>query len=174
MEKGYSPLDYRYLFLGAHYRMPLTFSLESLDQSKAGRQNLMEKLAGLESVKPLQPDKAKALPLWRKFWEQLEDDLNAPRALAVLWELAKDKDMPRESKAGLVSLMDQCLGLDLLKPEQKKEDAPLNAAEQALLDARKKARADKLWARSDELRKQLLELGVVVEDTKEGMKWKRK
>jgi cysteinyl-tRNA synthetase len=173
-EKGYSPLDYRYLFLGAHYRMPLAFSLESLDQAKAGRANLMDKISGLPAAAPAARTGAVGHVYWTRFWSCLEDDLNAPRALAVLWDLAKDKTLDPGLKAGLLGLMDDCLGLDLLKPEEKKAEAPLTPQEQALLGSRKAARAAKQWAESDRLRDELLKMGVVVEDTKDGMKWKRK
>jgi cysteinyl-tRNA synthetase len=174
IEKGFSPLDYRYFCQNAHYRSPLNFSLDALTQAQTGRLNLMEKLENLAGVKGIPVAQAKQLPVWQKFWECLEDDLNAPRALAVLWEAARDKSLTLEEKCGLMKLMDHCLGLDLLMPVEKKAEAPLTAEEQALVDGRQAAKQAKDYTRADALRKELENKGVLLEDTSSGLKWKRK
>jgi cysteinyl-tRNA synthetase len=171
IDKGYDALDYRFFCLGTHYRAPLSFSFEALDGARAGRLSLRKKLAGLQAVAPAPEAEALAHPLWAKFWEQLSDDLNAPRALAVAWEAAKDEGLAPALKAGLINAMDRWLGLGLLEA-----DAPvaaLSAEEQALLDARAQARAAKQWAESDRLREQLAALGVAVKDGKDGQQWSR-
>jgi cysteinyl-tRNA synthetase len=174
-QKGYHALDYRYQLLGAHYRFQLSFSLDSLDQAKAGRSNLMDKLADLKDVAPCPEAELNALPLWQRFLEAVHDDLNAPRALACAWEAAKDKGLPPAQRAGLIAGMDRFLGLDLLKPMQAKTQAPLSAQEQAMLDARAKARADKDWAKSDALRQEAeARFGLMIKDSKQGQAWERK
>jgi cysteinyl-tRNA synthetase len=174
VEAGYAPLDYRYLCLGAHYRKPLSFSFASLDQAKAGRSNLMEKMAALAGVKAIPIAEAKSLPAWAAFWSCLEDDLNAPQALAALWDFTREKSLAPEQKAGILKLMDHCLGLDLLMPQEKKAEAPLTTEEQALLDGRQAAKEAKDYAKADALRKELENKGILLEDTPTGPKWKRR
>jgi len=103
--KGFKPLDYRFLLLSAHYRFQLSFSLESLEQAKTGRANLMERLKDLAGVKPAPLAQVHALPLWQRFMEAVRDDLNAPRALACAWEAAKDRQLSPALRAGLLAQM---------------------------------------------------------------------
>ena len=171
LDKGYEALDYRFFCLGTHYRAPLTFSFEGLDGARAGRLSLRSKLQPLLGVAPAPLAVAQAHPLWAKFWAQVADDLNSPRALAVAWEAAKDESLEPALKAGLITAMDAWLGLDLLKA-----DAPVAAltpAQEALLAERAAARAAKDFAGSDRLRDALLAQGILVKDTKQGQHWER-
>jgi cysteinyl-tRNA synthetase len=108
---------------------------------------------------------------WQRFWEAVEDDLNAPRAQAALFDMLKDGSLSREEKAGLVAKMDRWLGLGLLEPRTAKAASSLSAQEEALLEARAKARAEKRWADSDNLREELKKNGILVKDGKEGQSW---
>lgn len=171
LDKGYDALDYRYFCLGTHYRAPLTFSFEGLDGARASRLSLRAKLAGLGA--PSAPSVGVGShALWAKFWAQVSDDLNAPRALAVAWEAAKDAALDPALKAALIAAMDAWLGLDLLKPEGAA--AALDPQAQALLDERARARAAKDFAASDRLRDALAAQGVLVKDTKAGQTWERR
>jgi len=173
--KGYHALDYRALLLSAHYRFQLSFSLENLDQAKAGRANLMAKLKDLANVLPAPIEQVQALPLWQRFMASVNDDLNAPQALACAWEAAKDRELSPALRAGLLEQMDRFLGLDLLKPQAVAPTAPLSNEEQALVDARAKARADKDWAKSDSLRLEAEQrFGLLIKDTKQGQVWTRR
>jgi cysteinyl-tRNA synthetase len=173
--KGFHPLDYRYLLLSAHYRFQLSFSLENLDQARAGRANLMEKLKDLAGVSPANPAQVRALPLWLRFLETVEDDLNAPRALACAWEAAKDRGLQPGLRAGLLAEMDRFLGLDLLKLAEPAAVQALSAEEAALLKERSAARAAKDWALSDSLRQQAeARFGLLIKDTKQGQTWARR
>jgi len=171
--KGYDALDYRFFCMQAHYRAQLGFSFESLDAAKAGRAGLMQKLDELVGVKGISGAEAEALPQWKKFWEALEDDLNAPRAIASLFDLTRDSTLSKEQKAGLVILMDTCLGLKLLEPRQAKAQPALPPDLQAMVDARAKARADKEWKKSDELRDALKARGILIKDSKDGQSWEK-
>lgn len=171
IDKGYDALDYRFFCLGTHYRAPLSFSFEALDGARAGRLSLRSKLAGLQGQAPAPSAEAQAHPLWAKFWGQVADDLNSPRALAVAWEAAKDESLSPALKAGLIQAMDAWLGLELLEA-----DAPvaaLSADEQALLDERAQARAAKDFGASDRLREALAAKGIQVKDGKDGQSWTR-
>ena len=169
LDKGYDALDYRFFCLGTHYHAPLTFAFEGLDGARAGRLNLRAKLAGLQDVIPFAREVALAHPLWQKFWAQVCDDLNAPRALAVAWEVAKDESLESGLRASLIQVMDSWLGLDLLKADE----APLALSAEAenLLKERADARARKDFAASDRLRDALAALGVLVKDGKAGQSW---
>jgi cysteinyl-tRNA synthetase len=172
IDKGYDPLDYRFFCLGTHYRAPLNFSFEALDGAKAGRLSLRSKTVALVGQAPAPEAEVLAHPLWTKFWDQVSDDLNAPRALAVVWDVVKDASLTPALRAGLIAKMDQWLALDLLKPEAA--GAPLEPELQALLDERAQARANKDFAASDRLRDALAAKGVTVKDSKAGQSWSRR
>lgn len=171
VDKGYDPLDYRFFCLGTHYRAPLNFSFEALDGARAGRLSLRSRTAALAGQAQAPEAEVLTHPLWTRFWDQVADDLNAPRALAVAWDLVKDGSLDRELQAGLLAKMDAWLGLDLLKPEAA--EAPLDADLQALLEQRAAARAAKDWALADRLRDRLAAQGIAVRDTKDGQRWSR-
>jgi len=119
----------------------------------------------VQGVAPAPLAEAKAHPLWAKFWAQVADDLNSPRALAVAWETAKDDSLASALKAGLIAAMDAWLGLDLLAADAQ---LLLNPDEQALVDARIAARNGKDFKESDHLRDELAKRGLQVKDTKDG------
>lgn len=171
VDRGYEALDYRFFCLGTHYRAPLSFSFEALDGARAGRRSLRERLAPLRGQAPCPQAEARAHPLWQEFWGQVAEDLNAPRALAVAWEVAKQPALAAELKAGLIAAMDAWLGLDLLAPEAA--PAGPSPEEGELLEARAAARAAKDWAASDRLRLELEARGIRVKDGKGGQTWER-
>jgi len=173
IDKGYDALDYRFFCLGTHYRAPLNFSFEALDGARASRLSLKSRLCDLiGALRPLSGEEAHKHPLWIKFWEQVADDLNAPRALAVAWETAKQTDLDPALKMALVLAMDAWLGLDLLAPASKTQ-ATLSPEEEAWLQERSEARARKDWARSDAVRQDLEKSGITVKDGKDGQHWER-
>jgi cysteinyl-tRNA synthetase len=99
-----------------------------------------------------------------KFKEEISDDLNMPKALAVLWELIRDEKIKSGDKTKTIEEMDKVLGLDLLKEEKIQIPKEIkNIAEE-----RQKARENKDWKKSDELRDILKEKGWIIKDTKDG------
>jgi len=166
VDKGYDPLDYRLFCFGAHYRSALTFSWEALDAARNARKNLNERVLEWKAAGPaVKPQLGSThLTAWK---EALENDLATPQALAVLWALVKDAAIPSGEKLSVVLAMDEVLGLGL---DGLKAPAPSEAPAQivALAEARTRARKDKEWKRSDEIRDQLKILGWVVEDTATG------
>ena len=174
LDKGYDALDYRFFCLGTHYRAPLTFAFEGLAGARAGRLSLRKRLEPLRALAPPAAEAiqaAQARPLWAKFWDQVADDLNAPRALAVAWEAAKDDSLAPPEKAALIAAMDRWLGLGLLDLDASV--ATLDPASEALLTERAQARAAKDFAASDRLRAALALRGVMVRDTPAGQEWER-
>jgi cysteinyl-tRNA synthetase len=182
-EKGFDPLDYRYLCLGAHYRSQLQFSWEALAAAASGRRGLQERLARLreeassgtagnaggeetETGPGAERDQVQA------FLAEMADDLNSPRGLAVLWGLLREAGLPPAARLRGALAMDRILGLGL-EAAGARDAGTLGAEEQALLEERSRARQDRDWARADSLRRELAQRGIQVEDTPGGVRWKK-
>ena len=160
LERDYDPLAYRYLCLTAHYRSDLNFTWQSLDGAVTalGRLRAAMHACGVESG---QPDAG----FVQRFSDQVNDDLNTPRALATVWELVKSDLDPATRRATLAHL-DRALGLDLANWQPGTEQIPEQI--NALLAARENARLEKRWQDADELRARIDEHGYLVEDTPDG------
>lgn len=166
-DKGYDPLDYRYLCLTAHYRTQLEFTYESLDAARKSLQTLRKEVAALQSAASAGADAAKVQAAKDKFQAAMEDDLNAPKALAVVWETLRGNELNAKEKLEFVQFADSILALDLLRaPETKEEELPPEV--QALLQQRAEARKAKDYKKSDELRAALTAAGYAVKDTPQG------
>ena len=182
IDNGYNPLDYRYFCLGAHYRSPLQFSFEALDAARSGRLNMAGRILRLKEDNPsLEPMTAEALReaagkasgLLRSFREDLANDLNVPKAMVWFWELLKDESVESAQKLGGLLEMDRVLGLGLASVEPQQLDPQFKAEVQALVEEREKARRHKDYSRADEIRERLRQMGVAVEDTPSGPRWKK-
>ncbi len=168
MEKGYSPLDYRYFCLGTHYRHPLMFSYEALDGAKVARRRLVEKVLEFKKDKSkISSVKQKVFVL--RFREAINDDLNTAQVLAVVWDVVKDEVLSGKDKYSLLLKFDAVLGLGLKSTKEEK----IPAAVVTLAEERLRARRNKEWKKSDELREKILTLGYVVGDTKDGFEIKK-
>ncbi len=161
VERGFSPLAYRYFLLQAHYRKQLAFSYEALDAAEQG----LKRLRLL--VRNISPRIAEDPHLMHEFEEAIYDDLNTAEALAVLWDALKQDRI----SLPMVIQCDKILGLNLHLHEEEKVDIPEEV--QLLLTMRAQARLDGDWKESDRLRGQMKESGFLVEDTKEGQKVQR-
>ena len=159
IERGYDPLAYRFFCLSAHYRAKLNFTWDSLDGAATALQRL--RLAA-HSWGP--PDKAD-LSYVERFTEQVNDDLNLPRAVAVTWDLVKS-DLPAATKKATLLQFDRVLGLRLAEWQPTEEAVP--EALMTLLQQRQQARAEKRWKDADELREQVKVAGYEIEDTPQG------
>ena len=160
-EKGFRPVDYRYFCLTAHYRSQMSFSWKSLESARTALKRLYETAWSWG-----QPGKASGAYLQR-FHDCLNDDLNMPRALAVVWELTRSGEDDDVKKATIIEC-DEILGLDIAAWQPEKIKVP--EAVQGLVDERMQARADRDWTRADTLRDEILALGYALEDTREGTK----
>lgn len=159
-EKGYSPLDYRYLCLTTKYNKQLNFSLENLDNAKNSFSRLKEVISSLKGEKKINKK------YLQKFEEAINDDLDMPKALAVLWKFIRDKKA--EGKLQTIKRMDQVLGLDLLK----KEKGRIPNEVLTLVAKREQARKKGNWKEADSIRQQLKHKGFWVDDTPQGPKIK--
>ena len=177
-EKGYDPLDYRYFCLGGHYRTQLQFSWESLDSAKTARKNLVERVAQFlesSSKKDISSLSGAASGYLEDFKNSISDDLNLPKALAVVWTLLKDKELSDSDKLTLILDFDRVLGLnlELSAAAGEKENENIDQKVLDLIKEREEARKVKDFARSDEIRDQLKDMGIEIKDTADGTKWKK-
>lgn len=165
--EGYDALDYRYFCLTGHYRSQLRFSYEALDAARSARKGIMERIADAKSEGPAATDPSeKAREYMAAFDEAMENDLNAPKALSILWQMLKDNGLSSSDKLAAAYHMDGILGLGLDKAEKKEET--LDAELQALLDERTAAKKAKDYKKADEIRDKLLSMGYAVKDTPAG------
>ncbi len=174
-EENYDPLDYRYFCLGGHYRSQLQFTFDSLDAARKARLNLYEKVRDLrgaaETITELESLGENARRYLDEFRDHVTNDLHLPKALSVVWTLLKDESVPAGDKLAVLFDMDRVLGLKL--PEVKAEQSIDEKTEQ-LIKEREDARANKDFARADQIRDELLEEGIELKDTPEGTVWKKK
>lgn len=181
VDAGFDPLDYRYFCLGGHYRSQLTFSWEAMEQAKASRKaladrilDLRDKAAGqaIPAVSALGHAAAERLA---RFDDALADDLAAPRALAELWQLVRDPQVPAADALAAALEMDGVLGLGLATAhrEEAEVDAETVGRIEALIASRVAAKKAKNWAEADAIRSQLKEMGIALEDGPSGTAWKK-
>ncbi|MDE7321648.1 MAG: cysteine--tRNA ligase [Lachnospiraceae bacterium] len=173
--KGYDPIVYRLFCLQSHYRKPLEFSYEVLDNMSAAYDKLVRKIGALDRTGTV--DKAKFDTYREKFETALCDDLNSSMAITVLYDMLKD-DMSDATKFALAESFDEVLSLNLVTAHAAKEadsgvDAELERYVLAKIEERKAAKKEKDFAKADAIRSELMEKGILLEDTREGVKWKK-
>lgn len=170
-QKGYNPLVYRMFCLQSHYRKPLTFSYDSLDNTAKAYDKLIKKIATLDN--DTEVDKEQAQPYIDKFKEAMDNDLNTSLGLTAVYDVLK-ADINGATKRYVLSEYDKVLSLDLLsgKKQQNTESNTADAEIDALIEKRTQARKNKDWATADEIRDRLKALHIVVEDTPNGIKWR--
>lgn len=176
IEHGYDPLAYRYWLLTAHYSTPVNFTWNALDAAKQAYSR-MEKYF-VETLLPLKEGEVHA-EYRRKFHEAINNNLDTPRAIAIMWELIKDKEVTESDKKATLLDFDQVLGLGLIQDKKKFRTAiPISVVElkdlpeevRLLVTEREKVRGEKNWEHADELREEISKLGYAVEDLPKGPK----
>jgi len=160
-EKGFEPLVYRYFILTGSYRKPIDFSIEILKNSQTAYERLKNIISELKDDKEVNDQYLK------EFREAIDDDLNTPEALAVLWKLVRDKDA--KGKLNTVREIDRVLGLKL----DKEEIIEVPKEVKKLVKEREEARKKKNWKEADEIRNRIIKLGYTIDDTDEGAKIKK-
>jgi cysteinyl-tRNA synthetase len=164
IKKEFNPLAYRYLCLTTHYMSKLNFSWPALESAQNALNNLYEKMRELEPS-PIEPAEDRPLVSYQKnFFNFINDNLNTPKALALVWKIIKDKRLSKKGKRGLLLDFDKVLGLNLAKIKKIKISQKIKE----LVKLREKYRREKNWPKADKIRKKIKRLGYQVEDTKEG------
>ncbi len=170
--QGYEPLAFRYLCLTAHYRMPLNFTIEALQGAQNGLRGLRELGLNARTWQEAAGDSEWLERAQLEFRTAIEDDLNLPQALAVVWSLVREGNRRQDRRAWKLLLdFDRVLGLRLGETVEGEQEIPADV--RALAEEREQARRLRDWARADRLRAEILSRGFVIEDTKEGWRLKR-
>lgn len=169
IEEGYDPLVYRMFCLQSHYRKPLVFSYEVLDNVKTAYEKLRKRIASLGTEGEIEQDKVEVFK--DRFADAMGNDMNTSQALTVLYDVLK-ADLNDVSKRFLIENFDDVLSLNLTAAaEENGADEELAAWVEEKIEERKAARKDKDFARADEIRQELLDRGVEIKDTREGTTW---
>ena len=169
-EKGIEPLAYKLFCFTAHYRTKLNFTFDTaLATQKALtrlREGFVKHQQGTENI-----DEQEIKEYENKFLETINDDLNMPAAMGIVWEIVRNEHKSNHF-AELLLKFDKVLGLDLENSKKYLEESKnveLPEDIQDLIEKRKEARENKDWSLSDQIRDELKEKGYIVKDTKEGM-----
>lgn len=173
IKNGFDPLAFRYLSLTCHYRSKLNFSWSALKASQIALSNLYEKLAEdnlqSSSIKRISTS-SRLLSIYQKrFLQFINDDLNMPKSLALMWQIIKDERLTTKEKRELLFDFDKVLGLNLAKIKKPKIPQKIKK----LVELREKFRQEKNWERADEIRNELKKMGYWIEDTLNGPKIKK-
>lgn len=165
-EKGYNPLAYRYLCLKSYYHNVLTFSYDILD----GAQNEYNKLKN--RIKNIKIDDSKIdnnifEEYNNKFKEALSNDLNTSQAITTLYDVIK-ANINNNTKLELIKSFDEVLSLDLLKEETSNITLEEKEKIENLIEQRNQAKKNKEYEKADQIREELLNMGITIKDTREG------
>jgi cysteinyl-tRNA synthetase len=178
-KKGFRPLAFRYFVLNSHYRKQLVFSYDSLASAENAYLKLKNKIMEIkDSVNnytgsPVLSEEA--LKYKNEFKNCLEDDLNTANAITVLFSMLKADTVSSVEKIKLVEDFDQVLSLDLLKEENKYRNVRDEMVDyiEEMIKKRQEAKKNKNYQLADSIRSELLEKGIMLEDTRQGVNWKK-
>ena len=171
-EKGYNPVVYRMFCLQSHYRKPLTFSYDNLDNTAKAYNKLVKKISNLNPTG--EPNMEEAQPFIDKFKENMDNDLNTSLGITSIYDVLK-ANISDATKIYLLNDFDKVLSLDLVKTANKLKEEKNSSVDTAkveeLIRKRTEARANKDWATADAIRDELNAMNVVIKDTPEGITW---
>ena len=173
-EKGYDPVAYRMFCLQSHYRKPLVFSYENLDNVESAYEKLVKKIATIQDEGEL--DMKSYAEYNAKFEDAICNDLNTSMAITVVYDVVK-ADISGKTKLALLNAFDKVLSLNLTTAGAKlleagtSVDSDLESFIQEKIAERAAAKKEKDFARADAIRDELLAKGVAIKDTREGVVW---
>ncbi len=163
-EKGYEPLVYRMFNFTSNYRNQINFTFEAMDSAKTSlnrlREGYLKHKEGTEEI-----SKEEIEEYEKRFLEAINDDLNMPVAMSVIWDIIKNSKKSK-TLANLILKFDEVLGLDLKNYQKPEDDIPEEVKK--LVEERNEARKNKNWSESDRIRDILINKGYNVKDSKEG------
>lgn len=167
-EKGFEPLAYRYFCLNSHYKSKLNFTFDALKGAQTALNRLREGIKQ-HALGEASTEKSELEKYHEQFKEAISDDLNSPKALAILWDVVRNEKKSKDYLE-LISDFDKILGLDLdlekIKAFEANKEDELSDEVKALIEQRNQARADKNWAEADRIRDLLTQMGVQINDKK--------
>ncbi len=179
---GYEPV--RYLMISSHYRKPINYSLEIIEQCKAGlerlyncKDNLVSYLSSAEDVPGSKALQKKFASYRAQFITAMDDDLNTADGLAAVFELVREINtavsgsMSKTDAEYALSLFNELTNVLGICYENHSDD--IDSEIEALIEARTKARAEKNWAEADRIRDELQQMGITLKDTPAGVQWSR-
>ncbi len=172
VDQGHPPLAFRYFFLQAHYRKQQNFQDDAMAAADRGYRRLLGQAAAVREAEGA-PDEAAAAPLRERFRAAVFDDLNAPQALALAGEVARDAGLAPATRRALLLEFDAWLGLDLVAADPPTAEQEADPRIDALVAEREAARAARDWATADRIRDALAAEGVTLEDSPDGPIWRR-
>ncbi len=168
-KRGFDPLALRYFYLTGHYRKQMNFTWEALEASATALNKLRQLMSGYRTEAgrtQLSPEKLDKIDEFRKtFCDAVEDDLNMPQALAVVWEMVKS-NIPDYDKYELLLKFDEILGLSL--SDYREAKTQISAKAEELLRKREVFRVEKKFAEADQVREELNQMGYQVKDGPDG------
>ncbi len=184
LERGYSPMTVRFFMLQCHYASTLDFSNAALQAAEKGLERLMAAVNTLQKLKPSGSDEAGTAELEQRCYAAMNDDLNSPVMIAELFEGVRLINSANDGKvalgeAAITRLKDlfHTMVFDVLGLKEEVatagDDTAMDGLVKVFIQLRAEAKAKKDFAASDRLRDQLLALGIVLKDTKEGTTWER-
>ena len=170
-EDGYDPIVYRMFCLQSHYRKPLVFKEEILNQVADTYKKLKKRIAALSTEGDI--DEA-VLKEWHdKFASEVGNDVNTSMGITLVYDVLKS-DLSDAAKRAVIEDFDRVLSLDLLKEEKDDEvDDELTTFVEAKIAERAEAKKNKDFAKADAIRDELLTKGIAIKDTREGVVWER-
>ncbi len=178
-EKGYDPLAYRFFCLQSHYRKPLEFSFDALDNAAAAYTKLLKRTLSIVKQAGNDPINQEVFDTYKaKFLDAVSNDVNTSSALTVVYDVLK-ADIDNATKAALIRSFDEVLSLNLAAETEEKaveengEKDELTLYVEEMIAKRVAAKKEKNFAEADRIRNELLEKGIVLKDTREGTLWEK-
>ncbi len=168
--RGFDPLAFRYLLLNAHYRKKVNFTWEALEGAQKAIDRLTEHVLKFREAPAKKGCGPRLQKYKEKFLEAINDDLNVPRAIALVWDVLRGEEPASEYYQFLLDV-DRVLGFGMKDMERKEEE--ISAEIRKLIERREEARNKRNWEEADAIRDQLLEKGIRLMDTPEGVRWER-
>jgi len=169
-KQGYDPLSFRYLCLNTIYRKQLAYSNEVLDGAKNSFERLKKIIIDLKTKED--SNKTESFDKYKtSFVDSIEDDLNMPKALSVMWDVLRDTELGSKEKLELVYDFDKIFALGIEDMQEEVQDIPTEIQE--LAQKRWDAKESKDWDTADKIRDELKDKGYVIEDSKNGFKVKK-
>ena len=172
-EKGYNPMVYRMFCLQSHYRKPLEFSYEALDNVATAYEKLLKRIKAIPEEGEVNADQVAAYH--EKFGEAVGNDMNTSMGLTIVYDLLKE-DFSGATKRAILADLDTVLSLELTKPWEdagEEVDEELSAFVEGKIAERAAAKKEKDFAKADAIRDELKAKGILIKDTREGVVWEK-